>query len=69
MAAGFETAFDTDPLFGASTSNKCPSPMLSGTIQDKTRFGSGKMLADAFLSDFERRRANSASTRYASLPF
>lgn len=66
MAAGFETAFDTDPLFGASTSNKCPSPMLSGTIQDKTRFGSGKMLADAFLSDFERRRANSASTRSRS---
>ncbi|WKX92215.1 hypothetical protein Q1695_010331 [Nippostrongylus brasiliensis] len=66
VAAGFETAFDTDPLFGASTSNKCPSPMLSGTVHDKTKSGAGKMLADAFLSGFERRRANSASTRSRS---
>ncbi|PIO65333.1 hypothetical protein TELCIR_13003, partial [Teladorsagia circumcincta] len=66
VAAGFETAFDLDPLFGASSSNKCPSPMLSGTVQDKTRSGTGKMLADAFLSGFERRRANSGSTRSRS---
>ncbi|PIO65334.1 hypothetical protein TELCIR_13004 [Teladorsagia circumcincta] len=40
--------------------------MLSGTVQDKTRSGTGKMLADAFLSGFERRRANSGSTRSRS---
>uniref|UniRef100_A0A7I4XWU5 PWWP domain-containing protein n=1 Tax=Haemonchus contortus TaxID=6289 RepID=A0A7I4XWU5_HAECO len=66
VAAGFETTFDADPLFGASSSSKCPSPMLSGTIQDKSRLGTGKMLADAFLSGFERRRANSGSTRSRS---
>ncbi|XGW23561.1 hypothetical protein V3C99_005634 [Haemonchus contortus] len=66
VAAGFETSFDADPLFGASSSSKCPSPMLSGTIQDKSRLGTGKMLADAFLSGFERRRANSGSTRSRS---
>ncbi|KAK6730260.1 hypothetical protein RB195_006992 [Necator americanus] len=66
VAAGFETALDADPLFGASTSSKGPSPMLSGTAEEKTRSGAGKMLSDAFLSGFERRRANSASTRSRS---
>ncbi|KAK5969510.1 PWWP domain-containing protein, partial [Trichostrongylus colubriformis] len=66
VAAGFETAFDVDPLFGASSSNKCPSPMLSGSIQDKARSDAGKMLADAFLSGFERKRTNSGSTRSRS---
>ncbi|VDK44355.1 unnamed protein product [Cylicostephanus goldi] len=66
VAAGFETAFDADPLFGASTSSKGPSPMLSGTLEDRLRSGNGKLLNDAFLSGFERRRANSASTRSRS---
>ncbi|EPB76456.1 PWWP domain protein [Ancylostoma ceylanicum] len=66
VAAGFETPYDADPLFGASTSSKGPSPMLSGTTEEKLRSGAGKMLSDAFLSGFERRRANSASTRSRS---
>uniref|UniRef100_A0A158PA34 PWWP domain-containing protein n=1 Tax=Angiostrongylus cantonensis TaxID=6313 RepID=A0A158PA34_ANGCA len=56
VAAGFETSFDADPLFGATTSNKSPSPMS----------GAGKVLADVFLSGFGRRRADSASTRSRS---
>lgn len=69
VAAGFETPYDADPLFGASTSSKGPSPMLSGTTEEKLRSGAGKMLSDAFLSGFERRRANSASTRLVCINF
>ncbi|KAJ1373219.1 hypothetical protein KIN20_035572 [Parelaphostrongylus tenuis] len=68
VAAGFETLFDADPLFGPATSTKTLSPMLCGATHDelKTRTGTGKMLADVFLSGFRRRRADSASTRSRS---
>ncbi|VDM55060.1 unnamed protein product [Angiostrongylus costaricensis] len=55
VAAGFETSFDADP-FGATTSNKSPSPM-SGAV---------KVLSDVFLPGFGGRRADSASTRSRS---